>query len=115
MQTSLVENGGVDGCSDLNATECLLITASKILGELEKSNQETNWDPSTFAVTFVIGFAAIIFAVLIVCQAGIAATPSKHCTKYALGPWLPFERKALTSAKRGCRLRRTRPSFAYQS
>lgn len=95
MQTSLVKNGGVDSCSDLNATEGLLITASKILGELEKSNQETNWDPSTFSVTFVIGFVAVIFAVLTVCQAVIAATPSKHCTKYALGPWASFSKKSV--------------------
>lgn len=64
MQTSSVEHGDGEDCRDLNATECLLITASKILVELETANRETNWNPSTFAVTFVIGFVAIVFAVL---------------------------------------------------
>lgn len=82
-------------CASLNTTECILLAATRILAAIEKSADEPNWDPQTFAVTLIIGIIALFFAALTIVHGLVAAAPGKHCSSYALGPWAHYSKKRI--------------------
>ncbi|KAH7329694.1 hypothetical protein B0I35DRAFT_456975 [Stachybotrys elegans] len=77
-------------CTGLNATECLLRVTASILEELK----ESNWDPASFVVTFVIGIIAAAFAFFAIIQGLLAAGPGRHkCSIYAIGTWARLSKR----------------------
>ena len=72
----------MDGCSDVNRTDCLLEAV------LEAIKDHNRWDVPTISVTSVIGVVALTFAAMTVIQGVLSAGPGQRkCSKAAIGNW----------------------------
>ena len=72
-----------------NSTDCLLRTLLQFLSEQKKSDDdETDWDPLSFAFTLLIGLVACAFAFVTILQAIFAAGKGwRKANENAIGRW----------------------------
>ncbi|KAG6366787.1 hypothetical protein INS49_000967 [Diaporthe citri] len=84
-----MDSDGSQCPEDSNSTDCLLRALLSLLREHKAADDaEIDWDPINFAVTLLIGLAAISFALATVLQAIFAAGKGRRRTsRLAIGQW----------------------------
>ncbi|KAH9226618.1 hypothetical protein K456DRAFT_1123455 [Colletotrichum gloeosporioides 23] len=86
---------------DSNSTDCLLRTLIQLVSDQQRADDaKTDWDPVTFVFTAVIGIIAIIFALIPVVQAFLAAGRANRRTSVrAIGKWSKKRKRRWNSSE----------------